>query len=378
MMERIKFQIEEKNTNKSKAGNFVLIGIFILYLIAILTTIIIVNLHKTEEKVGLAGSSGYEGSYYAVEIAFYDLEVGGKSTTINASDFTLETFTKDVKAICFEGGAKTYTLKRLHSVEYVKVMFPRTDTGFLTFETDVEYLDEELDMMSVESVGEIMVPIVAVETFLFFIIFMLAFVIIKNSNYSKPFSQKCREINQKVVSELKARSFVSTKVFYLSSPRTGASNMEKMIICVDNKNGRFAFVDYTNKECVIVRNEDIVNYKVIENNGVNVRQYSSTTIFNVPFTETETYDVCKKLQLVITLNDSEKTNVIYEFVRSGISTSSNMYKEMSRNIIDITSLLDVATGMVSKDGKAVVRCKYCGVKNKADASHCCSCGAVLE
>lgn len=378
MVERIKIQVEDKNKTKSRAGRFVLIGILVLYLIAILTTIIIVNAHKTTEKVGLTGSGNYEGSYYAVEVAFYDLEVGGGQTKIYAKDFVLETFSKDIKATCFEGGATTYTLKRNKSVEYVKVMFPRTESYYQFYMADVEYKGEEVEIMNVQSVGEILVPIVAVETFLFFIIFMMAFVIIKNANYSKAFSQKCKEINQEVVRELKARGFVSRKVFYMPSPRTGETNMEKMILAVDNKHEKFAFVDYINKECVIANIDDIVNYKVIENNGVNVKQYSSTTIFNMPYTETETYDVCKKLQLVITLNDSDKTNVVYEFVRSGVRTSSSIYKEMSRVIIDVTSLLDVETGAVSKDGKAVVKCKYCGVKNKADASHCCSCGAVLE
>ena len=378
MLERIKFQIEDKNKNKSKAGNFILLGIFMLYLIALLTTIIIVNVHKTTEKVGYTGSATYAGSNYVVEIAFYDLEIGAGQTKIYAKDFVLETFNKNIKAIGFEGGAQSYTLKRNKSVEYVKVMFPRTDTYYQMYMGDIEYLDEEVEMMNVQSVGEIMVPIVAVETFLFFLIFMMAFVIIKNTDYTKSFSQKCKEINQEVVRVLKARGFVSRKVFYMPSPRTGETNMEKMILVADNKHEKFAFVDYTNKECVIANIEDIVNYKVIESNGVNVKQYSSTTIFNLPYTETETYDVCKKLQLVITLNDSDKTNVVYDFVRSGVRTSSSIYKEMSSVIIDVTSLLDVETGAVSKDGKAVVRCKYCGVKNKADASHCVSCGAVLE
>ena len=379
MVEVINIEQNSVKQKKKRTGFFVLLGIFILYLIAVVTTVAIIGTYKNKEKVGITGSGGTEGAYYYVEVAFYDLEVGKGSFQIKASDFVLETPFEDLTALFFEGGAKTYKIKRDKDVEFVKVMFKRTNSYDSFYFYDLEYKDEELDYYSTDSMGELITPVLAIETFFFIIIFSLAFVIIKNTGASKPFKQRCREINESVVKVLKERGFRSTKVFYMSSPRTGETNLEKMILCVDSNNHRFAFVDYSSRECVIANYADIVSYSVDEKSGVGVKQVSGTTLFNLPYTETESYDLCNKLQLVIVLDSEIKTNVVYDFVKSGIRTASNTYKEMHKTLIDVSATLEIATGGASsKENKLFVRCKYCGVKNKVDASHCGSCGAVLD
>ncbi len=378
MVEVIKIQADNKKTKKNKSGVFVLLGIFILYMIAVVTAVAIIGTYKNKEKIGTTGNNGYQGSYYYVEIAFYDLDVGKENFEIKASDFTIETMGREVKAISFEGGAKTHTISKKKEIEYVKVMFARSsDFGF--YIGDIEYKDEEIEPINNKSIGKMLVPVISFETFFFVIIFFLALVIIKNTDSSKPFKQKCREVNEGVIRVLKEKGFKSTKVFYMASPKTGENNIEKMILCVDKNNNKLALVDYQSKECVIANYNDVVSFKVNENNGVQTKQVTGTTIFNLPYTETETYDVCNKLQLIIVLDDENKTNVVYEFVKSGIRTNSNTYKDIQRIVTDVSSTLELITsGASSRENKLFIRCKYCGVKNKVDASHCCSCGAVLD
>lgn len=381
MVEIIKLQTNSKKQNKVKAGRFVLLGIVILYFIALFTTVAIVATYENKEKIGHTGAGGYTGSYYYKEIVFYDLDTSKGEFEIKASDFVLETYSKDIKAICFEGGATTYKVKRDTAREVVKVMFPRSDNyGYDSmYLGDVEYKDEEIEFEKVRDIGDMLLPILTFETVIFVIIFMMALGVVNNVGGSKPFKQKCREINECVVNELKERGFKSTKVFYMPSPRTGETNIEKMVLCVDKNNNKFAFVDYSSKECIIANYADVVKFDVVENNGVGMKQVSGTTIFNLPYTETETYNLCNKLQLVIVLDDENKSNVVYEFVKSGVRTNSNIYKEMSKTLIDVRSTLEVATGGSSaKESKLFVRCKYCGVKNKIDSAHCSSCGAVLD
>ena len=383
MVEVIKIQTNNTEQKKNKSGFFVLLGIFIFYLIAVFTTIAIIGTDKQIEKVGKTGAGGFVGAYYYKEVVFYNLKVGEGSFEIKASDFVIETPKGDYKAICFEGGAKTYTIRRTKKSEYIKVMFSRSDEYSNPFAYEIEYKDEELDFMHNQTLSELLTPILCAETFFFVIIFALTFIVIKNIGASKPFKVKCRELNEGFTRILKEKNFKSTKVFYMSSPRTGETNMEKMILCVDKNNSRLALVDYLNKECVIAGYKDIVKYDVIEKNGVGMKQVTGVTLFDLPYTETETYDLCNKLQLVVILNDENKTNVVYDFVKSGIRTTSNIYKEIHRTLIDVSSTLEIitggrVTGSDVKGGGALIHCKYCGVKNKADASHCSSCGAVLD
>lgn len=378
MVDVIKLKIERKNDNKKKIGNIILLSVVFLYLIVVVTTIAIVGLFKNKEKVGIIGTGGYEGSNYCVQVVFYDLNVGSGSFEVKARDFVIETDSGDIRAICFEGGATTYKINKKSSKEIVKVMFPRIESIISSYYVEVEYRDEELEIARINTMAEILVPIVTIETLIFFFIFSITLIIIKNIVSLNSHKKIYKETNGAVVKELAARGFKSTKVFYMPSPRTGTTNMEKLVLCIDKNNNKLAFVDYANKECIIANASDVVKYSVIENNGVGMKQTTALTLFDIPYTTTESYNLCNKLQLVIVLDSEEKTNVIYEFVKGGVRQNSEIYSKMSSMLIEVTSTLEIMTGGVKRDKMAFVKCKYCGAKNNANNTRCESCGSNLD
>ena len=178
---------------------------------------------------------------------------------------------------------------------------------------------------------------------------------LKNSFTKK--GDKIKRINESVIEIFQKVKFSITNVFYMPSTSTGVEKITKLMVCVDNKNKKMAFVDYDSKKCKIVDFKDIVNYKILKDNGVDV-ETETYNVFDIPFTTTTTTNLCKKLQLVVVLNDENDTNIVYGFVKSGISVDSDLYKNIMNSIIEVTSYLDVIIKNTPKD-EVFVYCKYC-------------------
>ena len=185
-----------------------------------------------------------------------------------------------------------------------------------------------------------------------------------------------KEFNQKVIDEIEGKGFNITKTFYLKAQKSGNEKFEQQMVCVDGKNKKLVFIDYSKKDYVIIDYKDYVTYKLFENNGVNV-ETNTDFFFDVPITTTSSKNVCKKLKLVIVINDEENTNVVYDLIQSSVSIDSSSYKALVNSVIELTSFLEVINKNTPKSQKFYY-CKYCGVKNAENASHCVSCGSVLK
>lgn len=185
-----------------------------------------------------------------------------------------------------------------------------------------------------------------------------------------------KKFNEKVLDEIKNNGFVLTKTFYLKAQKTGNALIEQYMVCVDSENKKLCFIDYASKTYRVVDFKDFITYKVFENNGVKIENETKTA-FDSTLTTTVSKNVCKRLKLIIVINDMEQTNIVYDLIKSGMSFESSTYKALINSIIELTSFLDVVDKNTPKS-KKYIYCKYCGVKNSENSAHCSACGSVLK
>lgn len=187
-----------------------------------------------------------------------------------------------------------------------------------------------------------------------------------------------RTINESVMHILQQARFEINKTFSFSVKKSGNTDMEKMLVFVDGKNQKFAFIDYNKKSCSIVDFKDLVSYKIIENNGSEIESSTGYSLFfDSLYTKVSSVDVCKNLKLVFVLNDEENATVVYELNKTSLSIKNTRYKNLSQELINLTAFIDIVQNKIPKD-KKFIYCRHCGVKNAYDQTHCSACGSVLN
>ena len=376
MIQTIEFQKNaKKETNRgAKACVISVIIIFAAYLFAVIASVIMC-VNSSKESVALTSQGGLSGNRYYVNVVFFNLVEDGTTEDIKLEDFELRYNGATYRAVAFNNGKTEYKLVRNNEEKFLKVWFDDANVDYSKCE--IYYNDVKLGTRTM-SLLEMLFPMILIETIAMAVAILMAVGIIRIVCESKAKAQSIKALNEKTFAALNDLKFNITHTFYLPSPRTGDKNIEKMMVCADSKNKKLAFIDYQNKICKVLDYKDFVNYKLVENNGVDVESKMKYSILlDTAYAATSSKNICKKLQLVLILNDEEDTNVVYDFVRVGVNIDSVMYKNMSKALIEVISFLEIANKTPIKERKFIF-CKYCGVKNKEDASHCVSCGSVIK
>ena len=143
--------------------------------------------------------------------------------------------------------------------------------------------------------------------------------IINNKNNKEAKSFYYKTINEKTLEEAEKKGFVPSKKYFMSGYKTGSADEEKLMICFNNKSKKCCLIDYLKKKAFILDFADIVSYDVVENNGIKVVE--EVSLFSSVPTQT-TKNVCKKLSLVIVMDDLDDTNVVYDLIKSGVTFES--------------------------------------------------------
>lgn len=376
MIQTIELQKNGKkdSNNGAKACLISVILLFAVYLFAVISsTIMCVN--SSRECVALTGNGGISNNKYYVNVVFFNLTEDGSTDEIKLEDFELRFEGKTYRAIAFNNEKTEYKLVRNNDEKFLKVWFEDANVNYSKCE--IYYNDTKLGSRTM-SLLEMLFPMVLIETIAFAVVVLMAVGIIRIVCESKAKAQGIKALNEKTFAALNDIKFNITHTLYLPSPRTGDKNLEKMMICADGKNKKLAFVDYQNKICKVLDYKDFVNYKLVENNGVDLESKMKYSILlDSTYTSTSSKNICKKLQLILILNDENDTNIVYDFVRSGVNVDSIIYKNMSKALIEAISFLEIVNKTPVKERKYIF-CRYCGVKNKEDASHCTACGSAIK
>ncbi len=357
----------------AKACLVAIIVIFAIYFLAVGYSIFY-SVNSSKESVAITSKGGTNGSRFYQTIVFYNLKPDNSSDEIYLSDFKLYSGNYIHKAVSFNGGKSSFVLVRDSEEVYVQVEF--VDKNIDYSDVELYYKNQKLETKSI-SLMTILFPIIAIETVIFAIVMITALSIIRVVNDKKLGTNSIKAMNEKVLDTLDEIDFEISRTFLLPSPRTGERDIEKMMLLVDNTANKFAFIDYSSKRIRVVDFSDFVGYKIIENNGVNVESKMHYNILlNSTYSSNTSSDICKKLQLLLIVNDENDTNLVYDFVRSGVGMDSEIYRNMSKALVEVTSYFEIINKKMTK-GKKFVYCKYCGVKNSSELSHCSSCGSAL-
>lgn len=385
MIENFKIEINDKEKIKKikKSNLIVRLSILGAFLLTVLISAIVVFSGGKMNVVSLGYSSGSRYIDYAQytyqEIKFTNLKDDGSTETIHASDFKAKYYGVEYVGQFISTGTLStsnteYELVHNGSDKYIAVYFKMYQYSDTKYYYNGELLEYN---MNNDGRGLEFLEVVIIEFIIFGVIF--AFVTSKLSARLYPKNgEKYRAVNEKIDAKLKDMGFKTTKTFALSGRKSGLEDIEKMLIFVDGKNKKFAFVDYDKLICKVVDYKDLINYKVIEKNGTDVNSHLRySIILDSAYTTTSSREVCKKLQLVFVLNDEEDSTIIYELVKSSIAIDSTRYKKLSKEMIELTAFLDIVEKNTPKD-KKFIYCKHCGVKNNYEDKHCSACGSALD
>lgn len=387
MVEKIDIDVgKKKQLDKYlKIKQIIAIVVLIVYAIAAITTSVL--LKTKDNKEGIAyGSQQIHDRRYIAEVTFFNLPVDGSVRKVELSDFKLKVNSYiEYDAV----GIKTEQMNSVYYGDYnivcdkeqitVTIYFEQNSGmyGFSYSSYQVYYEGKELASMPSKAAQKAeRTAIILFETIAILLIWWMAIVIINNKNNAEAKSFYYKTINKKVLEELEKKGFVSSKRYFLSGYKTGTVDDEKLMICFDNKSKKCCLIDYNKKKAYILGFNDIVSYNVMENNGVKVVE--EVSLFSATPTQT-TKNVCKKLSLVVVMNDLDDTNVVYELIKSGVTFESQKYKTATADLINVTSALEIITSKkhTEKEQKFVF-CEYCGAKNKAESLRCESCGSPLK
>lgn len=375
---------DSKKFEKIKKTNFIIrismLGVFLL-LIAISAMAIFASIKP--HHIGIGGTGGsplHNNEHNYVEINFFNLKNDNSTKIISAKDITAVYEGKEYTASYFsnddgETKLEKYIVIQNGSDQSIKAYF---EDIYFYYDEEYFYCDEQLKAeREYTTAGEVFAIVAVIEVLFFvFVFFTIDHFLKKRTDYKK--GEKYKKINEKVFAEIESKNFNITKTFALSGKNSGATEAEKMLIFIDNKNKKYGFVDYEKNLLKIVDFKDLVNYKVIEQNGISVEsQLNYSILLDAPYTTTSSKDVCKKLQLVFVLNDEDDSTVVYDIIKGGLALDSSKYKRISKEMIEITSFFDVVQSKIPKD-KKFVYCKHCGVRNDAESSHCSACSSPLD
>ena len=321
MIENIKIEINDnEKINKIKKSNLIVrLSILGAFLLTVLITAIVVFAGGKKRMVFMGGVSGSRTidfqEYFYQEIQFADLKDDNSTEIIYASDF--KTIVNDKEYIVafistgnVDNASTEYELIHDGKSKFVKVYFEIDLVQNTSFEYGVTYKDKYLSSYLVYSNKAYNFwQAFLIEFFIFGIAFAIVSARLSARLYAKN-GEKYKAINEQVALKLKASKFNTTKTFALSGRKSGAEEIEKMLVFVDGKNKKLALVDYDKLVCKVVDYKDIISYKLIEKNGTDVNsQLQYSILLDTAFTTTSSRDVCKKLQLVFVLNDEDDTTV---------------------------------------------------------------------
>ena len=384
MINNFKVEIDDSSKiKKIKKSNLIIrLSIIGVFLLTVLITAIVIFAGGEKRTVFLGGDDGTRlinsKKYVYTQITLAELKDDDSIETIYAKDFKAVVDGKEYECAFIETGVHDRLLeyKLVHNgkSQYVYIYFEMNKSK------DVEYFYKDKALCNYSSYankdGDF------IETlFIEFIVFAVAFAIVNTKLTARTYAkngEKYKAVNEKVMLKLKEENFNLTKTFALSGKRSGSTEIEKMLVFVDGKNKKFAFVDYDKKLFKIVDYKDLINYKLIEKNGTDIDSHLHySIILDSAYTTTSSRDVCKKLQLVFVLNDEEDSTIIYELVKSSIGMDTKRYKNLSKEMIELTAFLDIVEKNTQKD-KKFIYCKHCGTKNDYDAKKCSSCGAAID
>ncbi len=385
MIENYKIEIDETTKIKKikKSNLIVRLSILGAFLLTVLITAIVIFAGAKVSTVGITGEGGVRsrnGKVYTYkEFEFVNIKDDNSIEIINAEDFVLERNGNRVHGSLIstgnlENASDEYKLIYDGKDKYIKVYFEGSYYGSLNFYFKGELLDY---VSNSNDAGGTFGGALIIEFLIFGFIFAFVSAKLSGRLFAKN-GERYKAINEKIVLKLKEIDFKTTKTFALSGRQSGSTEIEKMLIFVDGKNKKFAFVDYSKKLFKVVDYKDLVNYKLIEKNGTDIgSQLHYSIILDSAYTTTSSRDVCKKLQLVLVLNDEEDSTIIYELVKSSLGMDTDRYKRLSNEMIELTAFLDIVEKNTPKD-KRFIYCKHCGTKNDYDAKKCSSCGAAID
>lgn len=176
------------------------------------------------------------------------------------------------------------------------------------------------------------------EVFLIFCLGILLAMLIIGWGHTLDARQWQKHVNNKVMQSISKINFTITKIYYLTDYNTQLKedNLKKMLL-VDNENEKFALVDYVNAKLIIVDYKDLLDFELYENEF----KFSSQDINldnkrHVGLNE-KTKNRVKKLQLVVNINDFNKTQINYDlvsnsFLNLGIIKESMAFKTIIKDL----------------------------------------------
>ena len=387
---KITISLDQKYENIKKRKRLKKLIMFSVYLVTMLISTLAIVIYSNLNKPTLAlPKSGNNEDYLYQEIKFINLKNDNSVETIYAKDFVITKDGQEYKASAFsfvdENDNPFINYEDIETFEEYKLVHNGTSKSLRVYFKVNTYSSDNLYYKgkpienytkSIDITTQI-VSMILSESMLFCIIFVIACISFQSKEYIKT-SEKFQAINENVLKSIDKSKFNITKTFYFSASKSGPSDIEKMMLLVDNKNKKFIFIDYDNLLFKTVDFKDVVNYKLIEKNSTDVSsnlQYS--ILLDSLYTTTSSNEVCKILKLVFVLNDEENSTIIYDLIKSAVSLSSKKYKQLSQELIDATAFLDIVQNQIPKD-KKFVYCKHCNVKNDYESSHCSACGSVLD
>jgi hypothetical protein len=392
MVEKIEIKLDkhEQVDKFSKVRPIVSLFVLAFYIAIVFTTIAILNTRNSSVKMA-SSMHGYYGSGMSAQIYYditvYNLKGNGGYLTYELDEFELYYSGDEFEAYGFKTPEMTEIDTTSNSIaircdeteETFRIYFEpgsgyRTSIygGYILYYDDVRLegrVPEEA--LKIEKKA-----IITIETLAVVFIWIILLLILRNRSDKKHKAHLYKTINEKVLAQLSKRDFMPSKVFHLQTSKDGPTSLEKMMICVDNRVKKCCFVDYNKKRAYVLEYGDIVSYNVVENQGVKVVE--ENTVFGMAPTQV-TKTVCKKLSLVIVMDDIDDTNVVYDLIKSSVSIDSALYKMSADSLLQATSFLEVAKNQAgAKDKQRFVYCSYCGAKNKVESLRCESCGSPLK
>lgn len=180
----------------------------------------------------------------------------------------------------------------------------------------------------------------------FFGVLVIVAVIILALQSSKKTEIKNRqkEFNTKVNSSLKDSNFNISKTFFLDDYATidCSYKIEKKQIIINEKEEKIIFPDYDKNRILTVNFNEIVNYEIYENGGVDTSGAVFGGVLSGIFASQST-GVCKDLKLIVRFKNYNYPQVTYELVTGyfGLSKSSEQYRIIISKLQEVVSFLEV-------------------------------------
>lgn len=157
-----------------------------------------------------------------------------------------------------------------------------------------------------------------------------------------------KDINLEVLERLDYyhSNFKASKILYLNDNTTcNSGEAYKKFIAIDTENRKICFVNYDNRDVLIVDFAEILNYEVYKN-GSQLISGGGIGGFHMGVFGAETSSMCKELSLIIRFKNYENAHVIYNLISKtvfnlGLNKSSSNYQKCLHSLQEVVSFLEV-------------------------------------